>query len=116
MAATRPVRSITPTWRLVAATAVVAVAVLLGIALVLNRRRPQALVFGKATQVTSHIGLEVQPTLSPDGRHLAYAAGSSALTRIVVRPVGDGRTIPLTNEAAESEWLPHWSPDGARCP
>ncbi|MGH7645455.1 MAG: serine/threonine-protein kinase, partial [Gemmatimonadales bacterium] len=43
--------------------------VVLAAALVLTPRRPDALVIGHATQVTSDTGLEVQPALSPDGRH-----------------------------------------------
>ncbi|MGH7645176.1 MAG: hypothetical protein ACREMR_06280, partial [Gemmatimonadales bacterium] len=77
-------------------------------------RRPHALVIGQATQVTSDTGLEVQPALSPDGRHVAYAGGSSAQTRILIRQVAGGRTITLTNDATESEWSPRWSPDGSR--
>lgn len=34
--------------------------------------------------------------------------------RIVVRPVGGGRAIPLTADTTENQWLPRWSPDGAR--
>ncbi|MES2521652.1 MAG: protein kinase [Gemmatimonadota bacterium] len=78
-----------------------------------NLARP-ALVVGRAAQLTSEPGLELQPSMSPDGRHVAYAAGRSLRTHIVVRPVAGGRPVRLTGDSAESEWYPRWSPDGAR--
>lgn len=108
------VRPLAPGRRLIAATVVVAAALLMGTAFVLARRHPHAVVFAQARQVTSDTGLEVQPTISPDGRYVAYAAGSSARTRIFVRPVAAGRAIALTNDSTESEWSPHWSPEGGR--
>jgi Tol biopolymer transport system component len=52
--------------------------------------------------------------MSPDGRHVAYAAGNSLQMRIVVRPVAGGRAVILTTDSSANEWLPRWSPDGAR--
>jgi serine/threonine-protein kinase len=78
------------------------------------RREPSVPGVGQTSQLTSDPGLEVQPTVSPDGKHVAYAAGNSLRTHIVVRPVGGGRTLRLTNDTTENEWLPRWSPDGSR--
>ncbi|MEO5590343.1 MAG: protein kinase, partial [Gemmatimonadaceae bacterium] len=103
-----------PRRRNIVMMAAAATVVLLGAAFLLTHRPSRALVFGKATQVTSDMGLEVQPAISPDGRHVAYAAGSSASTKIVVRAIGGGRAMQLTNESGESEWSPRWSPDGTR--
>ena len=75
---------------------------------------PPALVLGRASQLTSEPGLEVQPVISPDGRHVAYATGHSLQMRIAVRPASGGRAVRLTTDAAANEWLPRWSPDGAR--
>ena len=89
---------------------------LIGIA-VASLRSPDeapALALGRAIQLTSEPGLEVQPSISPDGRHVAYAAGHSLRMRIEVRPLGGGRAIRLTTDTSVNEWLPRWSPDGTR--
>jgi serine/threonine-protein kinase len=70
--------------------------------------------FGRSLQVTSDPGLEVHPAISPDGRSVAYAAGSSIETRVFVRPVAGGREIPLTDDTTAVQSLPSWSPDGTR--
>ncbi len=70
--------------------------------------------FGAAHKVTSDPGLEIQPAISPDGRSVAYAAGTSVVTRIYVRPVAGGRQIPITDDSTEVQSLPTWSPDGTR--
>ncbi len=72
------------------------------------------LVFGRATRVTWDPGLEVQPAISPDGKMIAYAAGTSTDTRIYVRQVAGGRANRLTDDSAIVEASPSWSPDGAR--
>ncbi len=73
----------------------------------------EALRLGRSIPVTSEPGLEIFPDLSPDGALVAYAAGTSAHTRIFIRPVTGGRTIALTEVATVSEEHPKWSPDGA---
>jgi Tol biopolymer transport system component len=72
------------------------------------------LAVGRASQLTSERGLEVQPSISPDGRYVAYAVGHSLRMRIAVRPLAGGRARWLTSDSAENQWLPRWSPDGAR--
>jgi eukaryotic-like serine/threonine-protein kinase len=79
-----------------------------------SRSEPPALVLGQASRLTSERGLEVQPSISPDGRHVAYAVGHALQMRIAVRPVGGGPASWLTGDTAANEWLPRWSPDGAR--
>jgi len=78
------------------------------------RRPAPPIEFGQSIQVTSEPGLEVQPAISPDGRSIAYAAGTSAKTRIYVRQVAGGRASPLTDDSVASQASPHWSPDGTR--
>jgi len=70
--------------------------------------------FGRAIKVTYDPGLEIQPAVSPDGRLVAYAAGTSATLRIFVRQVAGGRPIALTGDTDEVESAPTWSPDGSR--
>ena len=83
-------------------------------ALTLDKGEPAPLALGRASQLTSESGLEVQPSVSPDGNHVAYAAGNSLHMRIVVRPAAGGRAVHLTTGTSANEWLPRWSPDGER--
>jgi Tol biopolymer transport system component len=70
------------------------------------------LAIGGMAQVTPGEGLEIDPALSPDGKLLAYAAGSARRMRVYVRPVAGGRAIPLSEGADAFEFQPRWSPDG----
>ena len=72
------------------------------------------LVIGRSQQLTNDPELEIQPAMSPDGKFVAYAAGSSNHMRIFVRPVGGGRTIPLSDDTTALQYQPQWSPDGLR--
>jgi len=71
-------------------------------------------VFGPVVKVTYETTLEIQPALSPDGRYLAYAAGSALRTRVYVRQVDGGRATLLTDDSTANEVAPSWSPDGSR--
>jgi serine/threonine-protein kinase len=74
-----------------------------------------SLSIGQASPLTSDAGLQITPAISPDGKLVAYAAGNSQHMRIFIRPVGGGRTIPLTDDTAAVETEPRWSPpDGSR--
>ncbi len=73
-----------------------------------------SLAVGAATQVTADDGLEIDPALSPDGKLLAYAAGTATRMRIFIRPVSGGRTITLSETGAPLEYRPKWSPDGSQ--
>ena len=93
------------------ATALVGVA-----AYFLGSRGPSTPVarFGLATKVTWEHGLEIEPALSPDGKSVAYAAGTSQRMQIYVRQVAGGRPIQLTGDGAVSQTNPQWSADGTR--
>ncbi len=100
------------TWKIVAGIAVVAAVA--GAAYVATRPRGPSLVLGKSTQLTTDAGLQIDPALSPDGKFVAYAAGTSSSMRIYVRPIGGGRTIALTDDSTAVEYEPRWSPDGTQ--
>jgi Tol biopolymer transport system component len=70
------------------------------------------LAIGKMAQVTPGEGLEIDPALSPDGKLLAYAAGTARRMRVFIRPVAGGRAIPLSDGTDAFEFQPRWSPDG----
>jgi eukaryotic-like serine/threonine-protein kinase len=116
-AAPRTERETRTRGRRIAATVALLLVVALGSFFLGTRvtRRPAApLQLGQSLQVTSDQGLEVHPAISPDGRSVAYAAGSSAGTRIYIRQVAGGRVTPLTEDTSFSQASPRWSPDGTR--
>jgi Tol biopolymer transport system component len=91
--------------------AAAAVAVIVAGTLWRTQRTP-TLTFGRQIQLTSDPGLEVYPAISPDGKVIAYAAGTSARMRVYLRPVSGGRTLALSNDSSSVETQPAWSPDG----
>ncbi|MBE0593855.1 MAG: PD40 domain-containing protein [Gemmatimonadales bacterium] len=98
-------------WLVLAAVSVVVLALF---ASRLWRVRVSLPVLGRSDQLTAEQGLEIQPAISPDGRFVAYSAGNTARMRIFIRPVGGGRTIPLSDDSAAVETHARWSPDGSR--
>ncbi len=104
-------------WRLwLAASAVV----IIGIAVWMSGRpqrldsvRRQAQV--QIVPITSYRGLEVDPSLSPDGNHLAFAweGESGDDLDIYVKLVDGGTPVQLTKHRG-TERAPVWSPDGRR--
>ncbi|HEY7566130.1 MAG TPA: protein kinase [Gemmatimonadaceae bacterium] len=101
--------------RKVAAIAGAAVILLAALALAarwMSRDTP-SLTLGRATQFTTEPGLEISPAISPDGRVVAYAAGSSARMHIFLKPIASGgRTLTLSDDTATVESQPAWSRDG----
>jgi serine/threonine protein kinase/Tol biopolymer transport system component len=100
------------------ALAVALVGAVSAVALVVAWRRERTAIVplsvGRATQLTSERGLEVQPSVSPDGKYVAYAVGHSLRMRIAVKPLAGGRARWLTPDSTENQWLPRWSRDGTR--
>ena len=89
--------------------------VLVAIVAALVRGGPEGRVeFGAVRPVTTEAGLEVHPALSPDGKMLAYAAGSIGRMRVYVRSLSGGTPIPVAPDLALNQQWPRWSPDGTR--
>ncbi|HYO79836.1 MAG TPA: winged helix-turn-helix domain-containing protein [Bryobacteraceae bacterium] len=65
------------------------------------------------TPLTTYVGSEVDPTLSPDGSHVAFAwnGASGDVFHVYVQAVGASSARRLTSDPAE-EVSPVWSPDG----
>lgn len=78
--------------------------------------RPQpnapAAVEATFTQLTSEPGMELFPSLSPDGRWLVYASRASGRWAIYLRSVGGQNAIPLTKDSPADDTQPAFSPDG----
>lgn len=64
-------------------------------------------------QLTYGVGLQQQPTWSPDGRWIAYSDDVNGHSDIWVQPVGDGDAIRITSDKA-CDAQPAWSPDGTQ--
>ena len=74
-------------------------------------RSPAPPSIGAVRQITHESGVEIEPSLAPDGRTIAYAGGTPS--RVYVRQAG-GRPIGLTADSGPAQRRPRWSPDGSR--
>jgi TolB protein len=63
------------------------------------------------TAVTNFSGVEAQPSLSPDGRSVAFVSNREGQYDIWVGLVTGGRLVRITNDP-NLEATPRWSPDG----
>src|SRR5436190_3374461 len=79
-----------------------------------TRHTGPSLVFGASSQLTTDAGLQIHPALSPDGKLVAYAAGTSSRMRIFIQPFGGGRVIPLSDDTTALQYDPRWSADGTQ--
>jgi Tol biopolymer transport system component len=66
---------------------------------------------GNLTELKDAMGSS--PTLSPDGRSVAYMRTPNGRAQVWVRDLVSGRAIRLTQEEARTT-TPQWSPDGER--
>ncbi len=109
-ASRRPGRRRALAWGLAAGAAGAAVLV----AFLLAQRGDRQIAFESRSPLTVEPGLEIDPAVSPDGKLVAYAAGSLIDSRIYVRQVDGGRPIPIAPDVGGAQRLPSWSPDGRR--
>ena len=69
----------------------------------------------RTVPITSYRGLEVDPSLSPDGNHLAFAwEGESGDNLDIYVRLVDGETPVQLTKHRGAERAPVWSPDGRR--
>jgi serine/threonine-protein kinase len=117
-AATRPVEAVAPQphpapWRRWIAPAALVLAIVAALAFFLTRPPPEVRL-GRRVQLTLDPGLEIDPSLSPDGAFVAYVAGPLGHTRLYVRQTDGGTPIAITPEHGGFARVPRWSPDGRR--
>lgn len=67
----------------------------------------------KLWQLTFDPDLEIEPSLSPDGRLMAYSSDRSGNFDIWVQPVGEGKPVQVTTSPAQ-DWQADWAPEGNR--
>lgn len=75
-------------------------------------RSPRPAAIGPSMPLTSEEGLQIEPAISPNGRLVAYAKGTSRRMRIFVHGIAGGVPWPLSGDSASVELMPRWSPDG----
>jgi len=99
---------------LLASGAVFLVAVAVWYAMV-SQKTSTSLSVGRIAHLTFEPGLELDPAISPDGRTIAYAAGTPGRMRIYLRQLAGSQIVPLLGEEfKEAHRWPQWSPDGTR--
>jgi Tol biopolymer transport system component len=76
-------------------------------------RAPQNTEPLRATALTTFPGMEMAPSLSPDGNHVVFSwTGPKKENQdIYVQQIGTGRPLQLTTDPLE-DYNPVWSPDG----
>ena len=100
--------------RIVVTGAAIVALILVGLSLT-RRKAPPTIGLGQIRQATLELGLEMQPSLSSDGRLLAYAGSvAGGATHIFVRPVAGGDPVNVTRGLAGNHQWPKWSPDGSQ--
>ncbi len=62
-------------------------------------------------QITTHPGPDFSPSVSPDGRWLAFTSQRSGNLDIWIKPLPQGEAVQVTFDPAE-DFQPTWSPDG----
>jgi serine/threonine protein kinase len=63
-------------------------------------------------QITNEPGVELFPSLSPDGRSVVYAGKSSGNWNIYLQAIGDKEPVNLTVDSSSDDTQPALSPDG----
>jgi Tol biopolymer transport system component/DNA-binding winged helix-turn-helix (wHTH) protein len=77
------------------------------------RRQPNVATSLTVTPLTSYAGLELHPSLSPDGNQVAFTWDGEKRDNldIYVKVVGSDSSLRITFDAAQ-DFRPAWSPDG----
>ena len=77
---------------------------------------PSPISVESVVSLTTEDGVELFPSLSPDGKWLVYAANEAGVgqTDILLRAVGGQTVINLTKDSPENDTHPAFSPDGER--
>jgi serine/threonine-protein kinase len=93
-----------------------AAALALVLALALGRPGRPVVTIGKRTTVTLEPGIEAVPSLSPDGKLVAYVRQSGGESRLYTKQIAGGAPVMVSPPSVGPVVLapPAWSPDGSR--
>jgi TolB protein len=84
-----------------------------------TQHRPTADIYIKpihssvVTRLTDDPAQDVMPSVSPDGRFVAFSSDRNGSWDIFIMPIDGGKAVQLTNDGAH-DLHPSWSPDGTR--
>ncbi|MGB6335780.1 MAG: protein kinase, partial [Thermoanaerobaculia bacterium] len=67
---------------------------------------------GSFSKLTFDPALEMEPSLSPDGRFFVYASDAAGNWDIYLQRIGGGNAMNLTEDSLEDDRQPAFSPDG----
>lgn len=115
-----PYRRTKRIWLLAAAAVTIAVLATVAVTYLLLRPQWQASegetapAVGTFTQLTSLPGLELFPSLSPDGDNLVYCSQAAGNWDIYLKRVGGERVMNLTENSPADDRMPALSPDGGQ--
>jgi Tol biopolymer transport system component len=73
---------------------------------------PFAILVSNERQITSDLGLEFEPFLSPDGSKIVYSKGPPFRTHSFVQVLSGGATVPLAGDLAGYQRGPVWNTAG----
>ena len=106
---TRPRRSLVTGGAILALSAAAAIG-----ALVAGALAPSAPVttIHRVLPITSFVGLEEFPSISPDGKMVAFTAAQDGRRQVFVRILKGGQPHPVTNDDSDHQ-QPRWLPDGS---
>jgi Tol biopolymer transport system component/serine/threonine protein kinase len=95
-----------------ATAALVAVATTATVTAFVRAGAPRRLVPGVAHRVAFESEYALDADISPDGRRVAFVAGTGTVMRLYVADVGSDHATPLATSVRGFHRWPRWSPDG----
>jgi Tol biopolymer transport system component len=111
-----------PSSKILLTFALVGAGLLAGAAVIYFLMRPagragesaSAVVHGSFAQLTDEPGEELFPSLSPDGRMVAYSSRASGNWDVYVQSVSGRNAVNLTKDSTADDTQPAFSPDGQK--
>lgn len=67
---------------------------------------------GDATPLTQDFAWNIQPSISPDGKHVAFISDRDGLSNVWLMDIDGGNLRQVTSEKNNLIHSPKWSPDG----
>jgi eukaryotic-like serine/threonine-protein kinase len=109
---TRPIPGLARRRRPMLLIALGAIVLAAGGAVLLWGHSPTRVTLGQQSRITDAQGLETDPTIAPDGRLIAYAAGPYFESHVYVRQLSGGPALDLTAGLPGRHTRPRWIAGG----
>ena len=104
--------TVRPSRRRMQGFAVAAIIIAAAVIVAVMRRTPPPVQMSQQAPVANTAELELDPTISPDGKFVAFVGSAEGTFRIFVRQIASGRATKLTGDLDGVHGHPRWSPDG----